>query len=471
MVNPFKKFFFKDNSASQLDQPISIPGKDLDVERIKIVEVGSSGVENQSGYLYEEYLSTLTGSQRADVYDKMRRSDSNVSMVLSSMKSPIKSGEWNWQQGDKDTVEKYPYAEQDMKFIEHVFSNMIWPFSKILEESTTVIEFGLAAFEKTHKIVLDDPIFGSYIGLKNIGWRSPKTIERFNIDRDERLLSITQMSYGDASRYVDIPAQFLTLLTINQEGANYEGISLLRPCYGNWFRKNEYLKFQASGIEKSAIPTPIAKVPAGFEGSPEQDTLERFLQGYTANGKKYIIHPEGWDINLHPNTGFDPAKIDAAIDNEDKRMTKAVLANFLELGMSGGGGSHALSADLSDFFMNSLQYIARIIATAWSNVAKELIIINFGPREVYPFLTCTGINDQAGTELATIIQLLVNAGVIVADDVLEADVREKYRLPAKSDIGQRQKSSNPFAQFNEHSLSARIQAKKNQAKLFQQRVK
>ncbi len=476
MVNPFTKFFFKEEKSKQVEsptpkEPIRIAHQDVDIEKIKVIEFGTSGVQNYSGYIQEEYLSTLTGSKRAKVYDMMRRSDSNISMILNSMKGPIKSAEWNWQQGDKDTAEKYPYALDDMKFIEHVFSDMIWPFAKIIEESTTVLEFGLAPFERTHKIVMGHPVFGNYVGLKNIGWRSPKVIEKFNIDRDERLVSITQMSYGDSSRFVEIPAAYLSLITIGQEGANYEGVSILRPCYGNYYRKNEYQKLLAVGIEKNAIPIPIAKVPEGKEESAEQIALERFLDSYTANGKKYLVCPQGWDISLHPSSGFDPSKIDSVIDSEDKRMSKAVLANFLELGM-GTGGSYSLSNDLSDFFLNALQYIGKLIALEWSKVAKEIIIMNFGPREVYPFLTCTGINDKAGLEFSNILVNLTNSNVIVPDDTLEADVREKYRLPAKSDLGQRPKqAASPFG-FSENVLRDRMHSKRlGQAKLLNQRNK
>ncbi len=53
--------------------------------------IGSSGTENYGGYFEEEYLDALRNNERADVFDKMRRSDPQVMMCLSAVKNPIKS--------------------------------------------------------------------------------------------------------------------------------------------------------------------------------------------------------------------------------------------------------------------------------------------------------------------------------------------------------------------------------------------
>ena len=44
--------------------------------------IGSSGIENYGGYFEEDYLDALKNNERADVFDKMRRSDPQVMMCL-----------------------------------------------------------------------------------------------------------------------------------------------------------------------------------------------------------------------------------------------------------------------------------------------------------------------------------------------------------------------------------------------------
>ena len=52
---------------------------------------GSTGTEIFAGYYAEDYLDALKNNERADVFDKMRRSDPQVKMCLSAVKNPIKS--------------------------------------------------------------------------------------------------------------------------------------------------------------------------------------------------------------------------------------------------------------------------------------------------------------------------------------------------------------------------------------------
>ncbi len=119
-------------------------------------------------------------------------------------------------------------------------------------------------------------------------------------------------------------------------------------------------------------------------------------------------------------------------------MTKAFLANFLELGMGGGGGSFALSNDLSDFFLAGIDHIATLIEGPINRcLIPQLIQMNRGQREKYPRLKHSGISDKAGKELAEVLKLLADARVIVPDNPLEANVRHRFQLPRSSTEGQR----------------------------------
>jgi len=396
--------------------------------------LGSTGIQNFSGYIQEEYLEDLRGRDRADMFDKMRRSCYQVAMCLNAVKNPIKSAVWEIEPGDDS-----PEAEKDAEFIKFIlFQDLNKPFKDILSEALTTVEFGHSVFEITHKVGAKHPEFKNYTGIAALSWRSPRTIERWNIDSiDEHLVSITQFAFGDAGQVVDIPSEFLLLFNIGQEGANYEGISALRPCYGNWWRKNLYLKMNAAGIEKYAISTPTVEVPAGKENSPELTKLKNALSQFTSHQSSYLTYPAGWKLDLKANSGFDPSKVDTSIDSEDKRMSKAFLTNFLELGLS-GTGAYALSNDLSDFFLSGIEHIAFKIESPFNQILIPSVVkLNFGPRKVYPKLKHSGLSDKAGKELAEIFTNLVNSKVIIPDDVLEDHVRKRFNFPERSLEGQR----------------------------------
>ena len=424
--------------------------------------IGSTGVANYGGYFEEDYLDALRNNERADVFDKMRRSDPQVMMCLSAVKNPIKSASAEIHAAGDDF-----FYKNDARLIEKIlFESMATPFPRFLAEALTMVEFGYSMFEVTHKNFINQPIrddegnkiLDSYTGVKNISWRSPKTIERWNLDSESGdLESVDQLAFGELGRQVTIPAKYLLLFTLNREGSNYEGISALRPCYGNWWRKNNFNKINAIGIEKFAVPTPIATIPQGKQTSTQYTKLITALEKYTTHQSNYLIKPEGFDINLSTNT-YDPSKVEVSIDNEDKRMVKAFLANFLELGMS-GSGAYALSNDLSDFFLTGLQFLANEIADQINkNLIPELVKMNFGPRDKYPTLKFSGIADKAGKELADILNSLTTSQILTPDDTLEKHLRKRLGITEMSDEGQRIKAQGPQMEM---SLTEKFESLRN----------
>lgn len=433
-------FFIKDNKKNETDAET----KTVNNVVIQNAPRGTSGTEVFAGYYDEEYLETLKGTDRAKCFDKMRRSDSQAKMLLSSVKNPIKtaSREINAASDDPDHIRHAEVCKQVL------FKDI--KFNKFLGESLGFIDFGHSVFEKVNKVNLDKPItdddgnlvISSYIGLKKLGWRSQKTIETWNYDEEKEFVSITQQADGDLSAYVDIPKEHLIVMTLDGEGDLLEGISMLRPCYGNYFRKNEYLKLNAVGIEKS-MPIPTAEVPVGQENSLQFDELITALSSFTTHQKNYLTYPAGWNVQLNNGTAYDPSKVEESIDNEDKRMAKAFLANFLELGMGGGGGAYALSNDLSDFFLSGLMIFAGIIEEAMDELLEEITILNFGEQDKYPTFKFSGIKDKAGEEFARMLDLLVRNDIIVPDDNLEKHIRKRVGITEKSEEGIREMVRQP----------------------------
>lgn len=427
--------FFSSLGKNKKDHPTNT------INRIVIQETprGTSGTEVFAGQYDEEYLETLKNTDRAKAFDKMRRNDAQIKMLLSATKNPIRTASREIISASDDAEHK-KHAE----LCRQVFFRDI-KFNKFLNESLTMEDFGHSVFEKTHRINIDKPIFdadnvlvlNSYVGLKKLGWRSPKTIDRWNFNNEKEFVSITQQVDGDLDVYTEIPKEHLIIMTIDQEGDDFEGISMLRPLYGNHFRKNEYLKLNAIGIEKS-MPIPTAEIPVGQENSEQFDNLIESLIAFTTHQKNYLVYPKGWTINLSNGTKYDPSKVEMSIDSEDRRMAKAFLANFLELGMGGGGGAFALSNDLSDFFLAGLIHIANIFKEAIEEEMKQIVILNFGEQDKYPTFEFSGIKDKAGEEFAKILDLLVRSKILVPDDNLEHHVRKRIGITPKSEEGQRE---------------------------------
>lgn len=402
--------------------------------------LGVSGTEKYGGVFSEDYFRTLLGPKKAKEYDRMRRGDARVKMCLSAVKNPMRSADWMFMPAEGDIGEE---SKKHAAFLNFIFKEDIGvvkkkKFKTLLNEAMSVCDFGFSIFERAHKIGQTHPEFGQYVGLSALGWRSPKTLEQFITDPNGELIQVEQQSYGDIDKTVKMDARFLSIMTLDQEGDNYEGISLLRPCYGAWSRKQVYLKLMAIGIEKSAIPTVKAKVPAGKETSDEYDKMVDILEKLTSHQSNYIAHPEGWEIDTL-TINFDAGKVKDAIQFENEEMTFAFLANFLSLGAGGNGGAYALSADLSDFFTKSILYIADLVSDEFNEVGKELIELNFGPQAAYPKMVPQGIIDEISEAWGNLLKHLTDSKHITPDDNIEELIRKRMKLPAmrEEDKGRR----------------------------------
>lgn len=401
---------------------------------------GVSGTEKYAGIFTEDYFRTLQGYLKAKEYDKMRRGDARVKMVLSAVKNPIRSATWKWKPGDTDEQSKKHAEFLDFIFMKDIGINKKKKFKTLLTEALTICDFGMAVFERVHKVGMSHPQFGDYIGLKSLGWRNPKTLFYFHTDESGELVDIEQWAQGDIKKTVKMDAAFLTVMTMEQEGDNYEGISLLRPVYGAWSRKQTYLKLNVIGMERNAIPMPKVEVPSGKESSPEFNNMIETLEDLTSHESNYITYPAGWKVDFHDGK-FDPEKCIKSVQFENEEMTYAFLANFLSLGAGGNGGAFALSSDLSDFFTNGILFIADLIAEELNEIGKELIDLNFGAQEKYPVLGYQGIDDKIGLEFGNMMKALSDSKNITPDDNVEDELRRRLKLPAmrEEDKGKRDK--------------------------------
>jgi hypothetical protein len=386
--------------------------------------VGSSGTEIYSGYYSEEYLAELTGIEAAKAYDKMRRSEAQIAMLLAAIMNPIKSANWEIEDFSQD---ENHVAQADL--IRSILFDSI-DFDTFKHEALSMVTFGYSAFEVVNSVVINHPEFGTFNGLKALGFRSQKTIQSWNLEKKTgRIISIDQWAQGDIGDRVSIPGEFLIVFTNLKEGDNYEGISALRPMFGAYKRKQLYLKLTAIGVEKYAVGVPIGTVPAGKENSKAFEDFKALLSSYTSHEQAYITVPEGWTIEIQKGE-FDADKIVELLKFENTEMVNAVVANFLALGTNGSGGAFALSNDLSDFFTSGIQSYADVIAGVINRkLIPELCKMNFGQLDGYPKLKVTGISDKAGKELADIVKILTDAKTIKPDMPLEEYLRRQYKLP------------------------------------------
>lgn len=444
-------------------------------KRLNTEDIGSTGTINYSGFYSEEYFNGLLNDRAADVYDKMRRNDTQISLALSSIINSITSGRWRVDHYTEENMNEQDINtyKQHADFAQHVlFKDLDKPWSRKLKEILTCIIFGHSVFERVHKIVRNHHTYGDYIGIKKLGYRSQKSIYTWNFDKITKMFTgITQLAEGDlgSDKLIDIPAEDLLIFNIDSDGDNLEGISMLRQCYGSWRRKELYLKLMAIGMEKTAIGTPVGKYPSHEYGSTEYTNLKNALLSLTSHNRNYLMLPQrqdspSYEVEIITYT-FDSEKIKSAIEYEDMSIIRRFIAQFLMLGSSEGSGSWALSTDQSDFFLNGIVFIADMVAEVLNGLIKELTILNFGEQMHYPKLCHSRIRDKVGKEFAEVIKLGKDAGVIIPDDEMETFFREQYDMPKKQSGFSREEIEEKNNQKQEEVFNRQVEiAQKTQPK-------
>ena len=175
-----------------------------------------------------------------------------------------------------------------------------------------------------------------------------------------------------------------------------------------------------TGVQTCALP---------ISSQLDEDAAEEYLKNIRANEESYLKWKDGWEfgfLQMGAGSRIDPSK---TIQHHNRQILINVLAQFMDLGGQGGGGSFALSKDQSALFLLSLQYVANFVASTINQYAiKRLIEINAEPQVAYPELRVTKIGQTEYTNLTTSIERMVRVGLITPDEDLEIFLRDEMGL-------------------------------------------
>lgn len=178
---------------------------------------GMAGTKIIDGYLDEEYNPQLAGFKGMEVYDRMRRSDAQVSAVLLAMELPIRNAYWDIEPAKNEDDEVTPEYQEQADFVtEALFERMQDGWDNKLREILTMLPFGFSLFEKVYKVE-DDRVW-----IDKLGFRKQVTIQRWITSA--RLPGVTQLlpTPGPTGEFeVSIPGYQLLLFSFRKEGDNF----------------------------------------------------------------------------------------------------------------------------------------------------------------------------------------------------------------------------------------------------------
>ena len=409
-----------------------------------MIEIGyqSRALQGWSAFVDDEHESNpaLQWPRSVEVFDKMRREDSQVGSVLRAVTFPIRRASWMIDPaGARDEVvdliaDSFGLPVKGRDYVAPLRTRDRFDFDEHLRLALLELVYGHSVFEQVYRV--DD---AGRVRLRKLAWRPPRTIAKWDVADDGGLLAVEQYGAGP----VRIPVAKLVAYVNEREGANWVGVSLLRTAYKNWLLKDRMLRAQALTVERNGLGIPVytgAPLPSADMSPSEVEAWVKaqrddgltLAKGARAGENAGASIPNGAGFSLTGVTG-DLPDTDAPIRYHDEQIARAVLAHFLNLGTE--TGSWALGSTFADFFTGSLNAVAgHVAATMQQHVVEDLVDANWGSAEPAPLLTAATIGEEQPAT-AEAIKALIDCGALTPDPSLEAFVRQRYKLPV-ADIQQ-----------------------------------
>lgn len=343
-------------------------GLDRNMDREPNYEVGTSGLAQFSGLIFQEPLVELRGKEAYKRYDEMRRNSPIISALLLSIENPIRSTSWTFASDQGDDDPRLEIMNRSLEEMEHSFNDHI---SEIL----TFLPFGFSIFEPVYQMSED----GTWL-WKKFAPRAQNTVLRWiyqeiqqdptdiSSSRHYRLAGFEQLA-PPKYKLTPIPIERLVIYRLHAELDNPEGRSMLRSAWIPYFYIKHLQQIEAIGAERDLAGMPVITLPEGATTSNDANSdlskAKKIVRNVRNDEQAGIVLPAGWTFELLRGAGTKQFDVDKVINRYEKRILTSALAQFLMLGQE-GIGSLALSKDQTDFFTMSVNAIADIISQTFT---------------------------------------------------------------------------------------------------------
>ncbi|QFG09629.1 portal protein [Gordonia phage Pipp] len=383
-----------------------------------------------------ERVPDLQWPASVQTFARMEREDSRVSSLLAAITLPILRSQWRIApNGARDEVVEFVARNMRLPIdgaedeLNHGRSKGRFSWMHHLPQALTALPYGHSVFEQVYREE------NGKFWLRKLAPRPQRTISNWNVALDGGLMSIEQTAPASTAKVMygpkplSIPISRLVVYTRDMEPGMWVGKSLLRPSFKHWLIKDELIRYQAMAIRRTGMGIPVATAADGASDEDVNKLADMAMQ-YRGGDNAGLGLPFGADLKLVAPNG-NLIDIGAAISYHDNMIAIAGLAHFLNL--DGKGGSYALAGVQEHTFSQSVQTVGEHTRdTANAHVIEDLVDINFGLDEQAPRLVFDEIGSRQDATAAA-LKMLVEAGLLSPDVLVEQKVRQHFGFPAKAD--------------------------------------
>lgn len=387
-------------------------------------EAGRVGIQEFSGIIDEDFVDDLTGREKLKTLKEFARNDATAYAILYALNQLMKQTDFNVRpaSSDQEDLRAAEFLKQTIEDMEHSISDMVGQIN-------TRHTYGFAPMEIVYKRREGDnsQFDDGLVGWKKIEIRRPDTLHEWLFDRenDNKLIGLRQQD-PSTFEYRDIPIEKLLLFTVQGEGGNPEGRSLLRGAYRSWKFKKRIEELEAIGIERGLAGLPIVYAPEEYFAEDADDDqvsilnqLEKMVQNVRRNENEGLVMPmsrdedgnKRFELELLQSSGerqIDPSE---TIQRLREQIATSLLADFMLLGQGDQVGSFAMSEDKSSFFTLATESLLDDIDSKMNEKAipKLFEFNNFDIQE-YPKLEHEKIRKDDIVDVGSTLKDIAAAG-------------------------------------------------------------
>ena len=408
------------------------------VPRVRLSEMGTTGLRSYNGYIFEEDRPELRGVGWIKEVRKMRNDP-----VIASGVELLQM----WMLRGNPRVVPFSEQEDDVKkakFIEQCMHDMEHTFDDVMKDVVSFVWYGYSPLEKVFKkrLTSQSKYNDGLIGWKKLPIRSQDTVVEWKFDDTSRNVThlvqdINGVSSGErlnrllmihSAGEIEIPMSKVLNFTYNGTRGNPEGRSPIKSAWISWRTRQQIELDESIGVQRDLNGCPVMYIPAAYmspDAKPEEkavyDAAQRQIRNYQKNEQSGFVMPNVFDetskqrlFSLEPLEvkGSNSHNTSEIIKRYDLRILQMLFADVLMMGQS-STGSFALSGSKTNIIEMAIERRMKEIASVFKNdLFKQTFELNGWDTSRLPDLVFEFPEDHNPDEFGKLIQRVASVNFL-----------------------------------------------------------
>lgn len=360
-----------------------------DITRMRLGEMGYSGLKVFNGVAYEELQKELNHPNSIKTY-KLMSYHPSVNAPLNLYNSMVSKLRYRFVPPKNATEEEKKQTE----IIESMFNDMEHSLEDFIAEAMTCTQYGWAINEKVFRkrtYSAGSKYNDGLIGIKKLPLRAQESIKKFIFDdTGNNVIGVVQSLDGISdpyNRYAGklqdrvLPRQKFMLFTLGKNRSNPYGTSPLRDVYIHWKYLQAIEELEAQSVVKDVNGLPVLTVPVQYmsaDASPEQkaqlEVFKNIIRNLQQGSQSGVVLPSAYD----PETRHPLFKLDLLSQDGKKNFDLNKIKEYYRAMIFIGMGADILlmgNTNVGSFALGSIKNTLTA-ATAEVFIKRIIQVIN-----------------------------------------------------------------------------------------------